>query len=111
VTGAWVTAHRQRVNPASLMVKITLSNRSRSTRRKDERTKESSREHSDQQVGPFLRAIFRIISFILHYVLTTWSTVFLEKLTGYQLHKKFPSFYGTRRFITAFIGARQLPLS
>jgi hypothetical protein len=30
--------------------------------------------------------------------------VLLENLTGFQL-KKFPAFYGTRRFITAFTGA------
>ena len=35
----------------------------------------------------------------------------LEKLTGFQLAKKFPAFYGTRRFITAFTSARQLCLS
>jgi len=34
-----------------------------------------------------------------------------EKLTGPQLIKKFPAFYGTRRFITAFTRARHLPLS
>jgi hypothetical protein len=32
-------------------------------------------------------------------------------LTGYQLVKKFPAFYATRRFITAFISARHLSLS
>ena len=32
---------------------------------------------------------------------TPWSRV-LEKLTGFQLVKKFPSFYGTQKFITAF---------
>ena len=36
---------------------------------------------------------------------------FLEKLTGSQVVKKFPEFYGTLRFITAFIGARHLSLS
>jgi hypothetical protein len=46
-----------------------------------------------------------------HYsLLTPWSRV-LEKLTGLQLVKKFPSFYGTRRFITAFTSARHLSLS
>jgi hypothetical protein len=35
----------------------------------------------------------------------------LEKLTGSQLVKKFPTFYGTRRLITAFTSARQLYLS
>jgi len=44
-------------------------------------------------------------------LLTLWSRVLLEKLTGLQLVKKFPAFYGTRRFITAFTNARQLSLS
>jgi len=34
----------------------------------------------------------------------------LEKLTGLQL-VRFPTFYGTRRFITAFTRARHLSLS
>ena len=34
----------------------------------------------------------------LTHSLTPWSRVFLEKLTGPQLVKKFPAFYGTRRF-------------
>jgi hypothetical protein len=42
--------------------------------------------------------------------LNPWSTV-LEKLTGRQLVKKFPEFYGTWRFITAFTTARHLSLS
>ena len=40
----------------------------------------------------------------------TWSRVLLEKLTGFQLVKKFPTFYGTWRFITAFTSARHLSL-
>jgi len=44
------------------------------------------------------------------YLLTPWSSVFLEKLTGSQLVKKFPAFHGTRRFITAFTSARPLSL-
>ena len=46
-----------------------------------------------------------------YYLLTAWSTVLLEKLTGSQPVKKFPAFYRTRRFITAFTTARQLSLS
>ena len=46
----------------------------------------------------------------LTYLLTPWSIV-LEKLTGLQLVKKFPAFYGTRGFITALTGTRQLSLS
>jgi len=45
------------------------------------------------------------------YLLTPWSRVLLEKLTGSHLVKKFPLFYGTRRFITAFTSARNLSLS
>jgi len=41
--------------------------------------------------------------------LTPWSRV-LQKLTGSQLVKKFPAFYGTRRFITTFTSARHLSL-
>jgi hypothetical protein len=45
---------------------------------------------------------------ILH---TPRSRVLLGKLTGSQLVKKFPAFYGTQRFITVFTRARHLSLS
>ena len=45
------------------------------------------------------------------YLLTPWSRVLLEKLTGLQLVKKFPAFYGNRRFITVFTSARHMSLS
>jgi len=32
---------------------------------------------------------------LLNCLLTPWSRVFLEKLAGFQLVKKFPAFYGT----------------
>jgi len=41
---------------------------------------------------------------------TPQSRVLLEKLTGSQLVKKFPAFYGTRRFITTFTSAHHLSL-
>ena len=47
----------------------------------------------------------------LTYFLTACRRVLLEKLKGLQLVKKFPAFYGTRGFITAFISARHLSLS
>ena len=47
----------------------------------------------------------------MHYLLTPWCRVLLEKLTGLQLVKKFPAFYGTRRFITALTSVRHLSLS
>jgi hypothetical protein len=40
-----------------------------------------------------------------------WSRLLIEKLTGFQSVKKFPTFHGTRRFITAFTSARHLFLS
>ena len=48
---------------------------------------------------------------ILTYLLTPWCRVLLGKLTGLQLVKKFPAFYGTRRFITAFTCFRHPSLS
>jgi hypothetical protein len=48
---------------------------------------------------------------LLTYLFTPWSRVYFEKLTGLQLVKKFPAFYRTRRFITAFTSARHLSLS
>ena len=49
--------------------------------------------------------------YIIHnYLLTPWSRVLLENLTVPQLVKKFPVFYGTRKFITAFTSARHLSL-
>ena len=45
------------------------------------------------------------------YILTPWCRVLLEKLTGLQLVKKFPSYHGTRRFITALTRIRHLSLS
>jgi hypothetical protein len=44
-------------------------------------------------------------------LLTAWSRVPLEKLTVLQLVKKFPAFYGIRRFLTALTSARHLSLS
>ena len=51
------------------------------------------------------------LSWTITYLLTPCSRVLLEKLTGFQLVKKFPTFYGTRRFITTFTSARHLSLS
>jgi hypothetical protein len=45
------------------------------------------------------------------FLLTPRCRVLLEQLTGLQLVKKFPSFHGTRRFITALTSDRHLSLS
>ena len=42
---------------------------------------------------------------LLIYLLTPWSRVLIEKLNGSKLVKKFPAFYGTRMFISAFTSA------
>ena len=55
--------------------------------------------------------IVRIYKYLLTYLLTPWCRILLEKLTGLQLVKKFPSFHGTRRFITALTSVRHLSLS
>ena len=47
----------------------------------------------------------------IFYLLTPWCRVLLEKLTALLLVKKFPAFYGTRRFITALTSVRHLSLS
>jgi len=41
---------------------------------------------------------------------TPWSRVLVEKLTGFQVVKKFPAFYGARRFITAVTSALHLSI-
>ena len=48
------------------------------------------------------------LSYLLH---TPCSRVLLENLTGFQIVKKFPAFYGTQRFVTAVTSARHLSLS
>ena len=50
-------------------------------------------------------------TYLLTYLLTPWCRVLLEKVTDLQLVKKFPEFYGTRKFITALKSVRHLSLS
>jgi hypothetical protein len=44
-------------------------------------------------------------------LLTAWKRVLPEKLKCPKLLKKFPAFYGTRRFIAVYTTARKLSLS
>ena len=46
-----------------------------------------------------------------YFWLALWSRVLLENFTGSKLVKKFPAFYGTRRFSTSFASARHLSQS
>jgi hypothetical protein len=47
----------------------------------------------------------------LTYLLTPWSRVPLEKLTGFAASQEIPRLFGTRKFFTAFTSARHLSLS
>jgi hypothetical protein len=51
------------------------------------------------------------LNFTFTFTCIPCNRVILEKLTGPQVFKKFPAFYGTRRPITAFTSARYLCLS
>jgi len=59
---------------------------------------------------PVLFAL-RVNTYLIACLLTPCSRVLPEKLTGFQLVKKFSAFYGSRRFITAVKSARHLSLS
>jgi hypothetical protein len=48
---------------------------------------------------------------LTYYLLIPLSRILLARLTGLELVKNFPPFYGTRRFITAFTISRRLSLS
>jgi len=52
-----------------------------------------------------------LLTYLPTYLLTPCSRVLLEKLTGFQKIKKFPAFYGTCKFITAFTIAPHLYLT
>jgi hypothetical protein len=45
------------------------------------------------------------------YLLATWSTVLLEKLTGFAASQEIPHIYGTPKFINILTSARHLSLS
>jgi hypothetical protein len=48
---------------------------------------------------------------ILTYLLTPWSRVLLETLTGFASIQEIPRLYGTRKLITVFTSVRPLSLS
>ena len=52
-----------------------------------------------------------ISDYLLTYLLTPWSTVLLEKLTGSAASQEIPRIFGTRVFITVLTSARHLSLS
>ena len=52
-----------------------------------------------------------IILLWVTYLLTPWSRVILEKLTGSAARQEIPRIFGTRRFLTVLTSARHLSLS
>jgi hypothetical protein len=48
--------------------------------------------------------------YLITYLLTPLSRVFLKKLTGTHVFTKFPAFYGTRKFITSFTTPPPVPI-
>jgi len=52
-----------------------------------------------------------ITTYNVAYLLTPWSRVLLEKLTGPAASQEIPRIFGTRRFITVLRSARHLSLS
>ena len=59
----------------------------------------------------FLLCLTLLLRKSLTHLLNPCSRVLLEKITGLKVVKKFPAFYGTRRFITSFTSAHHLSLS
>ena len=59
----------------------------------------------------YTRRSYTTLTNSLIHSLTPWSRLLLEKLTGFQLVKKFPAIYASKRFITAFTSVRHLSLS
>jgi hypothetical protein len=62
---------------------------------------------------PNTRPSYEKVNIILtpQYVFNPRSRVLPEKLTGLQLVRKYPAFYETRWFITAFTKTRHLSIS
>jgi len=52
-----------------------------------------------------------LLNYLLTYLLTPWSRVFLENLTGSAASQEIPLIFGTRRFITVLTSVRHLSLS
>jgi len=63
----------------------------------------------DMGVKVMYTYLLTYFTYLLTYLLIPWSRVLLEKLTSFQLVKKFPAFYGTQRFITTVTSATTCP--
>ena len=54
---------------------------------------------------------YQLDALTITYLITPWSRVLLEKLTGSAASQEIPRIFGTRRFITVPTSARHLSLS
>ena len=54
---------------------------------------------------------YRMLTYLLTYLLTPWSRVLLEKPTGSATSQEIPRFFRTRMFITVLTSARHMCLS
>jgi len=70
----------------------------------------NSTHSAPNKLSPHIAKLLHQKIFHYYYLLTPCSRV-LEKLTVFQPVNKFPTFYGTRRFIIAVTSARHLALS
>jgi len=69
-----------------------------------------SDKHSLTYLLTYLLNTYLLNTYLLTYLLTPYSGVLLEKLTGFQQVKKLPEFYGTQKFNTAFTNSCHLSL-
>jgi hypothetical protein len=54
---------------------------------------------------------YLLITYLFTYLITPWSKALHEKLSGSQLVKNFPAFYGTESFVIALTKANRQSLS
>jgi hypothetical protein len=59
----------------------------------------------------YCNVFYLLLTYLLTYLLTPWSRVLLEKLTGFAASQEIPRIYGTRNFVTVLTSARHLSLS
>ena len=77
--------------------------------------KERNKKKRGQQIESIYRKLPVEIStsplHLLTYLLTPWSRVLLQKLTGSAASQEIPRIFGNRRFLTLLTSARHLSLS
>jgi hypothetical protein len=69
---------------------------------------QSVRRHSAIVLTVTVNGMQQIYTVVL---LTPWSRVLLEKLTGFEASQEIPHIYGTRKFITVLTSVQHLSLS